>query len=80
MKENQPSQKRLCRLYGKQKEEKDFTEITLTMIGKVIIRYMGCKSCDVVIHKASILTREKILQKARELNPGPGAGKRIVVA
>lgn len=78
--ERRTSEKRLCRLCGKQKEEKEFTEFTLTMIGKMPVRYRGCKSCDVVIHNASILIREAILQGAREQNPGQVQKQRIIVA
>jgi hypothetical protein len=70
MEKGQASEKRLCRLCGKQKEEKEFTEFTLTTIRKMAVRYRGCKSCDVVIHNASILIREAILQGAREQDPG----------
>lgn len=73
------SEKRLCRLCGKQKEEKDFTEITLTVIGKRVIRYRGCKSCDVVLHNASILTREALLQAARETDLGKAQDQKIIV-
>jgi hypothetical protein len=77
--ENQNSGKRLCRLCGKQREDKEFTEFTLTVIGKMPIRYTGCKSCDVVIHNASILIREAILRGARELNPGRAQEQKIIV-
>ena len=80
MKESQTLGKRLCGLCGKQREEKEFTEFTLTMIGKISVRYRGCKSCDVVIHNASILTREAILKAAREPNLGQAQEKKVVVA
>ncbi len=80
MKKNGPLEKRLCRLCGKQKDENDFTEITLTVIGKRVIRCKGCRSCDVVIHNASILTRETILQEAEKLNPGRAQDQKIIVS
>jgi hypothetical protein len=70
MEESRILERRLCRLCGKQKKEKEFTEFTLTMIGKMPIRYIGCMSCDIVIHNASILIREAILQGATEKNAG----------
>jgi hypothetical protein len=76
---NATSEKRLCRLCGKQKDEKDFTEITLTVIGKRVIRYEGCRSCDVVLHNASILTREAILQAARGADLGKAQDQKIIV-
>lgn len=80
MKKSQTSEKRLCRLCGRQKEEGEFTEFTLTTVGKMPIRYMGCKSCDVVIHNASILIREAILKTARERNLGQAQEQKIIVA
>jgi hypothetical protein len=70
MKKRDTSGRRLCRLCGKEKEEKEFVVFTLTMLGKKAIRYKGCKSCDVVIHNASILIREAILQETRWPDPG----------
>jgi len=70
MDEGRTSEKRLCRLCGKQRDEKDFTEITLTVMGNRAIRYRGYKLCDVVIHNASILTREMILQEAKKMSAG----------
>jgi hypothetical protein len=80
MEKSQTSEKRLCRLCGKQKEEKEFTEFTLTMIGKMPVRYSGCKASDVVIHNASILIREAIIKGAKEQNPGQAQKQRITVA
>jgi hypothetical protein len=70
MNKSNGSGKRFCRLCGKEKEEKKFVEFTLTMFGKKVIRYRGCKSCDVIIHNASILIREAILQEVRWRDPG----------
>jgi len=66
MKQSRTSDKKFCRLCGKERDEMDFTEITLTVIGKRVLRYRGCRSCDVTIHNASILTREMILKAAGE--------------
>lgn len=62
-----PPEMKFCRLCGKNKPIDDIGPIILFQMGTKAIVYQGCRSCEIVIHNATLIVKETIEREAKKI-------------